>query len=72
MRRKPIQILVDKVGKKKLAGKLNVSLATIYLWLQREGGEKGRAPSLSSSLDLVRVAQIEGVKSLTIEYLARL
>lgn len=72
MKRKPIKILVDKVGKKRLAAMLNVSLATIYLWLQRENGEKGRCPSLSKSVDLVKIAKRENVRSLTIEYLVRL
>lgn len=71
-KRKPLQILVDKVGKKQLAKMLGVDKSTVYRWLYRENGGSGRKPSLSVAFRLSKIAKREGVKSLTLEYINRM
>ena len=73
MKRKPLQILLDKVGHKMIADFLNVNISVVYRWQYREQGKKGgRRPNVYHSVRLAKIANGEGIKSLTVDYLARL
>jgi hypothetical protein len=73
MNDKPLKQLLDKVGRPQLSAIIGVDISTIYLWGYREmDRSRGRRPNELHMSKLVECAKREGVKSLTIDYLAGL